>query len=842
MNHFLQSITIAKRLQLNMAVAFTMLAIVGFGGWSSMNLALQEANALKHNEETLALPLANFQRDYVSTLQTMNDYVVTMNPARGQEFNPQIDKLQENLTNLLTSLGAEVTLGSNGLLVLNATGSKTQEADINQLFVINQLLLNLKKSANSSVFLRNNMLSSFSFGLESNAKRMARDLLLLSSVKKTEDIQRLTSDFEKKLSFSQIQAAKMVITLDATLISDIRSRGIGDGVEGTLTQLSEHFDTEQLKDLNQHRNDYLDALSDLRDTAKTIAQNNLSLTTLSGKGNSQLIDVSTRIQQNRLAAFEQLSNVSEQNRYELIIVIIAAALLGIIITRQLINSIVKPLENMRLAVERVAQTGCFETLPMLSGSNELTQMRTGLTAMMASVKQAIDEVSHVSHAMSTGNLSETMHANYQGDLAVLANTFNQSINQVQQTFNDIERAAAALAQGELNHSTHPDRYAGQYQAVLQRIDAAISVQRNAIEDVRHVTMAMHQGDFSQRIHIDMPGDLQNLKHYLNEALNQLETAINHKVVALQSFAQGDFSHIMPGEYAGKLLELKENMGRMAKSVSNMLGEVRVATGNSVNGIKEISVGNQDLNRRVQKQAAALQETTQNMLNMRESVSDTLTQSSLVNHNTDQMRDQSRAGIDIVNQMVLAMQHIQQASEQISGMAEVISGISFQTNLIALNAAVEAARVGDAGRGFAVVAAEVRSLAQKTAEASKNIKRITDDNLVLIQKGLTLSQATRDVFATNVDAIEQIFAMSDKMNRSLGLQAHGIQEVTAALEHIDGTTQQNASLVEQIASTSDSIISEVLTLEARIEQFRLLATHAQPANQAHEPLLLHYEAA
>ncbi len=842
MEHFLQTITIAKRLQLNMAVAFAMLAIVGFGGWSAMSSALQGTNNLKQTEETLAQPLASFQRDYVSTLQTMNNYVVTMNHQRGEDFNQQIGQLEQNLTTLLTNLGADVVTNGDGLLVLNATGIKIAESDIHDLFAINQVLFNLKKAANSSVFLRNNMLSTFSFGLESNAKRMAKDLLQLTSANKTEAVQQLANDFEKKLSFSQIQAAKMVTTLDARLINDIRSKGVGDGVEDSLRQLSEQFDSEQLKDLNQHRDDYLDALSDLRDFAKTIAQNNESLTKLSVSGNAHLLEVSTRIQQNRMGSFEQLSNESAQKRYELIFAIIVAALLGIIVTRLLINSIVRPLNQMRSAVEKAAQTGKFESLPSLQGINELTEMRQSLTDMMSSIKQAIDEVHYVSHAMSVGNLSESMKGYYQGDLATLAESFNQSITQIHNAFNDIESASKALAHGNLSYEISPDSYRGQYHVVVKSIDTAINVQKDAIEDVHRVTMAMHQGDFSERIHINMPGDLQNLKHYLNEALNQLEAAINHKVIALQSFSQGDFSHIMPGEYSGKLLELKDNMGRMAKSVSNMLNEVRIATGNSVNGIKEISVGNQDLNRRVQKQAAALQQTTQHMLNMRESVSDTLTQSGLVNRNTEHMRDQSRAGIDIVNQMVIAMQQIQKASDQVSGMTEVINGISFQTNLLALNAAVEAARAGEAGRGFAVVAAEVRSLAQKTAEASKDIKRVTDDNLAQIKKGLTLSQATRDVFAANADAIEQIVAMSDKMNRSLGLQAHGIQEVTAALEHIDGTTQQNASLVEQIASTSDSIISEVLTLEERIEQFRLLATHTQPANQPNEPLQLRYQAA
>jgi methyl-accepting chemotaxis protein len=170
------------------------------------------------------------------------------------------------------------------------------------------------------------------------------------------------------------------------------------------------------------------------------------------------------------------------------------------------------------------------------------------------------------------------------------------------------------------------------------------------------------------------------------------------------------------------------------------------------------------------------------------------------------------------------------------MTDIINSISFQTNLLALNAAVEAARAGESGRGFAVVAAEVRSLTQKTAEAAKNIQLVTEKNLQHIQHGLTLSQLTHDAFSTNADAIKRISTLTEKMHLALDRQSNGIHEVSQALEEIDKTTQQNAAMVEQIASTSDNIISEVLTLEYRIDQFRLLAK-VTPANDSYQRLML-----
>jgi methyl-accepting chemotaxis protein len=145
---------------------------------------------------------------------------------------------------------------------------------------------------------------------------------------------------------------------------------------------------------------------------------------------------------------------------------------------------------MRLAVEQVSHTGKFNTMKMLTGNNELTQMQASLAAMMQDIQLAIDEVSRVSHAMSRGQLHERMQANYCGDLAELSQSVNESVGNVCHTLDDLEKAAIALEKGDLNHQISLDAYYGQYRSVVESIDQAIAGQKNAIEDVRRVTRAM----------------------------------------------------------------------------------------------------------------------------------------------------------------------------------------------------------------------------------------------------------------------------------------------------------------------------------------------------------------
>lgn len=829
MNRLLQSLTISSRLYINMAISLLMLAIVGLAGWGSMNLSLENSQVLNRDELTLVKPIADFQRDYSETLQTMNDYIITMNEQKGQAFNQQIDLLRKSLETLLVNLGAEVSVSADGLLKLSNTGNMTDKQSIEHLFAIDNLLFNLKKATNSSIFLRNNLLSTFSFGLESNAKRMSKELQKLTN-HKNNTIAESAAEFEKKIGYSQIQAAKLVTTLNVTMIDDIRHHGLGDGVEPLLKQFIESFGEEAIANLAQHRDDYLESLGDLRDSAKTIGENNNTISLLSGQGAQHIQQIADRIGEKRLQTFSMMSRESQESLHELMAAIVLAAVLGLLITILSVRSIVLPLSAITKSLDAMARSGHFDHCQKMPGNNELTQMQNSLESMMMSIHDAIEEVSRVSHAMSQGDLTHTMTGNYRGDLAELAQSFNDSITKVRTTLDDLQSAAVALEHGKLDYQISLERYSGQYLLVVRSIDEAITVQEQAIEDVRRVTRAMREGDFSQRISVEMPGELHNLKRYLNEALNRLEDAINQKAVALQHFSMGDFSYVMPGEYSGKLLDLKQNMGKMAESVSTMLSDVQLATSHAVHGIKEISSGNQDLNRRVQKQAAVLAQTTLHMQEMSDSVQDTLTQSKAVTHDTEQMRDHSISGIDIVSQMLHAMEQIQEASQSVSSMTEVINSISFQTNLLALNAAVEAARAGEAGRGFAVVAGEVRALAQKTADASRDIQQVTETNLQRIAEGLRLSRTTHEVFSQSAQAIDRIFSMTEKMTTALNRQSSGILEVSSALEDIDASTQQNASMVEQIASTSDNIISEVLTLEARMEKFRLLSHQQAPANE------------
>jgi len=792
--------------------------VIGISAYNAMQFAVFKSQQLINNETILVEPIINFQRTYGKTIQTMNDTVISMNEQRAKEFNQEMVELNQSLMSLITQLGATVSPNSDGLLVMNTDSvSENQLPYVTELFKIDQVLFNIKKSTNSSLFLRKNMLSTFSFGLESNAKKMIRELNLINQQHKSANLPTLIAEVEKRIGFSQIQSAKMVISLDSQLINDIREKGIGSGVEPTIQLIAEITGDMSIKQLEKHREDYLESLDDLRDFTKTITNNNQSLSQLSANGNQILQNVSELLQDDRSSSYTEINSELNESMTLMLMINLVAIVLLFLIAALIIKSIKDPLEKMRHSLEIVATTGNLSLNKSVSGRNELSEMENSLYLAFNSIKSAIDEVSTVTNQLSHGQFTQRMSEDYLGDLAKLSYYINNSLSKLETAF---AQTSQALLEGKMDQADGIDVMEGQFKILFDNLEQATTTQKKALDAVRQVTNAMTLGDFSQRITLELSGDLNLLKRYLNEALDQLETSINQKSVMLDHLGSGDFTYQMTGEFSGKLLELKVSIEGMSHKIATILSHVHQASIQAANGIQEVSTGNQELSLRVQNQAAALSSVNQEMTEMSASVSDILAQAQSVAASTNTMRSNSLNGQALLKQVADSIQQIKKASSEVKDMTQVINSIAFQTNLLALNAAVESARAGEHGRGFAVVAQEVRALANRTAETSKSIQTVTDENLKLIDHGLQLSQKTVSAFSHNAESIDHIYDMTQKMNTSLSRQTQGIKDVGRSIDDIDASTQQSAAMVEEIASTSENIMNEVLLLEKHVKQFNL----------------------
>jgi methyl-accepting chemotaxis protein len=295
----------------------------------------------------------------------------------------------------------------------------------------------------------------------------------------------------------------------------------------------------------------------------------------------------------------------------------------------------------------------------------------------------------------------------------------------------------------------------------------------------------------------------------------------------QSVAAGDLT-VQIDLKRGDTSSLMAHLKAMQLSLAKVVGNVRQNAESVASASSQIAQGNSDLSSRTEEQASALEQTASSMEQL----------GSTVRQNADNARHASQLALsassvaaqggEVVTQVVETMKGIDGSSKQIADIISVIDGIAFQTNILALNAAVEAARAGEQGRGFAVVAGEVRSLAQRSAEAAKEIKTLITDSVERVERGTSLVEQAGTTMAEIVASIKRVTDIVGEISAASSEQSAGVSQVGDAVSQMDQTTQQNAALVEQSAAAAESLKRQAQLLVQAVAVFKVDGSHAVTA--------------
>ena len=297
--------------------------------------------------------------------------------------------------------------------------------------------------------------------------------------------------------------------------------------------------------------------------------------------------------------------------------------------------------------------------------------------------------------------------------------------------------------------------------------------------------------------------------------------------ALDRLANGDLTHRIVVAFAPKAAQLKTDFNAAAGRLQDAMKSISVTTEGVSAGSDEIARAADDLSRRTEQQAASLEETAAALDEITATVKKSADGASHARAVVQTAKTGAADGGDIVRQAVLAMGEIEKSSTQISQIIGVIDEIAFQTNLLALNAGVEAARAGEAGKGFAVVASEVRALAQRSAEAAKEIKALISASSTQVGSGVQLVGKTGQALEMLVAQVDEIDGLVGEIAASAKEQAVGLNEVNAAVNKMDQVTQQNAAMVEQSTAASHNLAQEAQGLAGSVSMFRIGEQHAPP---------------
>ncbi len=289
---------------------------------------------------------------------------------------------------------------------------------------------------------------------------------------------------------------------------------------------------------------------------------------------------------------------------------------------------------------------------------------------------------------------------------------------------------------------------------------------------------------------------------------------------LDSLARGDLTARIDAELTGPFAKLKDDFNNAMQSVAGTLTAVNASAEGITNGASDIRQASDDLSRRTEQQAASLEETAAAMHEITTTVRDTAANATKVNGVVTDTRRDAEQSADVVRRAVEAMNGIERSSNEISDIIAVIDGIAFQTNLLALNAGVEAARAGDAGKGFAVVASEVRALAQRSADAAKDVKSKITASTEQVDAGVTLVAQAGEALSRITGRIGDISALVSDIASAAEQQATGLQQVNTAVSEMDGVTQQNAAMVEEATAAARSLAEETENMSRQVSRFRL----------------------
>jgi len=375
--------------------------------------------------------------------------------------------------------------------------------------------------------------------------------------------------------------------------------------------------------------------------------------------------------------------------------------------------------------------------------------------------------------------------------------------------------------------------------VVQWADTTEQVRTEA--EVNTLVKAAAAGDFSRRMNVSRStGFFKTLGNGINSFVETTDASIAEVVRVLKAMAEGDLMQRVTGDFEGSFAQLQLNANHTIDQLESLISQVRESVDAISSASREIAAGNTNLSQRTEEQAASLEETASSMEEMTSTVKQNADNARQANQLSQGAREVANQGGEKVRAVVGSMTEISESAQQIENIISVIDGIAFQTNILALNAAVEAARAGEQGRGFAVVAGEVRTLAQRSAEAAKEIKQLIGASVKSVESGNVLVSQAGETMEEIVNSIKRVTDIMSEISAASEEQSQGIEQVNTTVTQLDSMTQQNAALVEEASAAAGSMEQQAARLAEAVSVFQLRSgsetkSQAAPAAQPPHPV-------
>jgi methyl-accepting chemotaxis protein len=488
-----------------------------------------------------------------------------------------------------------------------------------------------------------------------------------------------------------------------------------------------------------------------------------------------------------------------------------------------VNLLVAEQDTLAAQAHAISMTGLVTLIVM----GVLTAGAAGLLAVVSTRRIARSIVGSVDamSSLADGNLDvEVTGAEHDHELGKMARALA--------VLRDNARAACEL-EGRQREAERAARMREEedarrdQQAEADRREQAAADRRRVILSLKDglgsVVDAAAAGDFTRRIdsRFDEP-ELDEMAAGINLLVSNVQTGVAETARVMEQLANGDLTDRMRGSFSGTFADLQRNVNGTIENLAQLVSEIATQCEGLGQQVGSMTAQASDLARRAEQQAASLEETSAVMEEMSASANSSAEGATTASRTASRASSQVEEAGRIVASAVQAMDDIRNASQRIGDIVAVIDGIAFQTDLLALNASVEAARAGSAGKGFAVVATEVRALAQRSSEASQDIKALIEESTTQVSRGVDLVERTGTTLNEIVGGVRDMATVMQDLATTAREQATGVQEASSAITQMDVITQKNAALADESRETAAHVKSQAEAMQQMVSTFRTSA--------------------
>ncbi len=597
-----------------------------------------------------------------------------------------------------------------------------------------------------------------------------------------------------------------------------------DTLSSTPTGRAMRADMDAKRAVAKKINDAIVATREAGDIAKAVEMLNRDALPATLAWQSKIREFADRQKSQAAAGYQAALDAMQRGRMLLIGGTVLALALSVLLALTITQSLTAPLRLATRTAEAIAD-GHMDNAVRTEARDETGRLLNAMGRMQQQLQAVLAAQAEMAQRHDAGQISYRMdESTFPGDYGRMVRDSNALAASHIAVKLRLAQIMGRYAIGDL--SDDMDRLPGEKAVLTETMDKVKQNLTAMNHEIKHLAGAAAAGDFSVR------GDAERFQYdfrLMVDSLNQLMATADGNLQALsallQSIAAGDLTARMHGQFQGVFATMRDDANATAEQLAAIVARIQTAAV-SINGAaSEIAAGNDDLSRRTEQQAASLEETAASMEELTSTVKQNAEHARQANQLATGAATVASQGGAVVGQVVETMSGIEASSKKIADIISVIDGIAFQTNILALNAAVEAARAGEQGRGFAVVASEVRTLAQRSANAAKEIKGLIDDSVGRVAQGSALVDQAGKTMQEIVTSVQRVTDIMGEIAAASQEQSAGIEQVNQTVTQMDETTQQNAALVEEATAAARSMEEQAGQLSQAVAVFKIEASSA-----------------